>query len=156
MAKTVKSGLNTALQGGNMKAASQGALRIPSGTTAERDVETTAGQLRFNTTTSFLEFFNGSAFVQLKGATNAAHTITVDSYTGDGTTTVFGNGAAGGDSTVEAPMSLTPAADQNVLVFIDGVFQPDSVYTVSGTQITFGSAPGGGTSIKILHGFDAA
>ena len=57
MARTVKSGLNTSVQGGNVKGASQGGLRIPSGTTAERDVETTAGQLRFNTTTNFLEFF---------------------------------------------------------------------------------------------------
>jgi len=156
MARTVKSGINTQLQGGSVKGAAKGSLTIPSGTTDERSATTTAGQIRFNTTTSFLEFFNGSSFVQLKGATNAAHTITVDSYTGDGTTTVFGNGAASGDSTVEAPMSFTPSADQNVLVFIDGVFQPDTVYTVSGTQITFGSAPGGSTSIKILHGFDAA
>ena len=156
MAKTVKSGLNTALQGGNMKAASQGALRIPSGTTDERDVETTAGQLRFNTTTSFLEFFNGSAFVQLKGATNAAHTITVDTYTGDGTTTVFGSGTSSDASSVEKALSFAPSADQNVLVFIDGVFQPDTVYAISGTQITFGAAPGSGTSIKVIHGFDAA
>jgi hypothetical protein len=156
MAKTVKSGLNTTIQGGTVKSAPKGALRIPTGTTDERDPETVAGQLRFNTTTNLLEFFNGTSFVQLKGASNAAHTITVDSYTGDGTTTVFGNGEAGGDSTVEAPMSFTPKADQNVLVFIDGVFQPDTVYTISGTQITFGSAPGGGTSIKILHGFDTA
>ena len=155
MARTVKSGINTSVQGGSVKGASKGSLIIPTGTTAERSATTTAGQIRFNTTTNFLEFFNGSAFVQLKGATNAAHTITVDSYTGDGTTTVFGGGEAGGDSTVEAPMSFTPSADQNVLVFIDGVFQPDTSYTVSGTQITFGSAPGGGTSIKILHGFDA-
>ena len=156
MSRTVKSGINTIFQGGFVKKAIQGSLTIPSGTTSERSTTTTAGQLRFNTTTNFLEFFNGSAFVQIKGATNAKHTITVDSFTGDGTTTVFGGGAAGGDSTVEAPMSFTPAADQNVLVFIDGVFQPDTSYAVSSTQITFGSAPGGGTSIKILHGFDAA
>ena len=155
MARTVKSGLNTSVQGGNVKAASQGALRIPSGSTAERDVETTAGQLRFNTTTNFLEFFNGTAFVALRGATNAAHEITVDSYTGDGTTTVFGSGESTDASSVEKPMSFTPRADQNILIFIDGVFQPDSVYAVSGQQVTFGAAPGSGTSIKVLHGFDS-
>ena len=83
-------------------------------------------------------------------------TITVDSYTGDGTSTVFGSGTSSDDSSVEKSLSFTPSADQNVLVFIDGVFQPDTSYTVSGTQITFGSAPGGGTVIKIIHGFDAA
>ena len=155
MSKTVKTGVDAGLQSGFVKGGPTGSFKLPVGTTGERDANTATGQIRFNSTTNLLEFFNGSAFVQVQGATNAKHTITVDSYTGDGTTTVFGNGEAGGDSTVEAPMSFTPKADQNLLVFIDGVFQPDTVYTVSGTQITFGSAPGGGTSIKILHGFDA-
>ena len=155
MSKTVKTGIDAGLQSGFVKGGPTGSFKLPTGTTAERDAFTQAGQIRFNSQTNLLEFFNGSAFVQVQGATNAKHTITVDSYTGDGTTTVFGNGEAGGDSTVEAPMSFTPSADQNVLAFIDGVFQPDTSYTVSGTQITFGSAPGGGTSIKILHGFDS-
>ena len=43
----------------------------------------------------------------------------------------------------------------DVLIFIDGVFQPDSVYAISGQQVTFGAAPGSGTSIKVLHGFDS-
>ena len=156
MAKTVKSGLNTQVQGGFNKAAAKGALLIPTGTTDERDAVQQRGQLRFNSTTNFLEFFNGTAFVALRGATNAAHEITVDSYTGDGTTTVFGSGESTDASSVEKPMSFTPRADQNILIFIDGVFQPDSVYAVSGQQVTFGAAPGSGTSIKILHGFDRA
>ena len=81
-------------------------------------------------------------------------TITVDSYTGDGTSTVFGSGTSSDDSSVEKSLSFIPSADQNVLVFIDGVFQPDTAYSISGTTITFGSAPGSGTIITILHGFD--
>jgi len=127
---------------------------LPAGTTAERPVTGVAGQLRFNTTLAKLEFHNGTTFVNVTGGASGVATITADTYTGDGTTTVFGAGAAAGDSTVEAPLSFTPATDQNVLVFIDGVFQPDTSYSVSGTAITFGSAPGGGTKISVLHGFD--
>jgi hypothetical protein len=68
---------------------------------------------------------------------------------------VFGNGASSDASSVEKPLSFAPSADQNVLIFIDGVFQPDSVYAISGQQVTFGAAPGSGTSIKVLHGFDS-
>ena len=153
MSKTIKTGIDASLQGGFVKGGQTGSLRIPTGTTAERDPETIAGQIRFNSETSNLEFFNGSAFVNAGGSGTA--TITVDSYTGDGTSTVFGSGTSSDDSSVEKQLSFAPAADQNVLVFIDGVFQPDSVYAISGRQITFGTAPGSGTSIKILHGFDA-
>jgi len=156
MSKTVKTGIDASQQGGFVKGAPTGSIKIPSGTTAERDPETAAGQIRFNSETSFLEYFNGTEFLQLQGATNAKHTITVDSYTGDGTTTVFGSGESSDASSVEKPLSFTPSADQNVLIFIDGVFQPDSVYSISGQQITFGAAPGSGTSIKVLHGFDSA
>ena len=155
MSKTVKTGVDASQQSGFVKGGPTGSFKLPTGTTAERDANTTAGQIRFNSQTNFLEFFNGSAFVQLQGATNAKHTITVDSYTGDGTTTVFGNGASSDASSVEKPLSFAPSADQNVLIFIDGVFQPDSVYAISGQQVTFGAAPGSGTSIKVLHGFDS-
>ena len=140
--------------GDSVKGSSNVGMLIPTGTTAERPTTGVAGQLRLNTTLNRLEFHNGTAFVNATGGTSGVATITADTYTGDGTTTVFGGGVAGGDSTVEVPMSFTPAADQNVLVFIDGVFQPDTSYSVSGTAITFGSAPGGSTKIVVLHGFD--
>ena len=44
MARTVKSGINTSVQGGSVKGASKGSLIIPTGTTAERSATTTAGQ----------------------------------------------------------------------------------------------------------------
>jgi hypothetical protein len=57
---------------------------------------------------------------QLTGNTRA--------YTGDGSTVAF---------TVTSGMTV-----QNTLVFLNGVFQrPTSDYTVSGTTLTFGSAP---------------
>ena len=144
----------TNVVGDSIKGSSNVAMLIPAGTTAERPTTGVAGQLRLNTTSNKLEFHNGTAFVNVTGGVSGVATITADTYTGDGTTTVFGGGVAGGDSTVEAPLSFTPSADQNVLVFIDGVFQPDTSYSVSGVARTFGSAPGGGTKIVVLHGFD--
>ena len=144
----------TNVVGDSIKGSSNVGMLIPTGTTAERPTTGVAGQLRLNTTSNKLEFHNGTAFVNVTGGVSGVATITADTYTGDGTTTVFGGGVAGGDSTVEAPLSFTPSADQNVLVFIDGVFQPDTSYSVSGVAITFGSAPGGGTKIVVLHGFD--
>jgi hypothetical protein len=155
MSRTVKSGRRAQSQGGYVKSSPSGQIQIPKGTTANRSQAPKRGMFRYNKSVERLEFYNGTTWQQIGGGTSGKATITADTYTGDGTTTVFGSGAASGDSTVEAPLSFTPAADQNLLVFIDGVFQPDTSYSVSGVAITFGSAPGGGTKIVVLHGFDS-
>jgi len=121
------------------------ALHIPSGTTAEQPQDPEQGQLRYNSSVTALEFFNGTNFVQLQGAVGAKATITRDSFTLDGSTTVFG------------PMSFDPEADANILVFIEGVFQKDDTYSTSGTTITLTSTlpSDAGKTLTILHGFDA-
>src|SRR6056300_582840 len=60
----------------------------------------------------------------------------VRGYTGDGSTTAF---------------TVTSGADvENVLVFINGVYQrPTTDYTVSGTTLTFSTAPTSGDAITI-------
>src|SRR6056300_1123347 len=60
----------------------------------------------------------------------------VRGYTGDGSTTAF---------------TVTSGADvENVLVFINGVYQrPTTDYTVSGTTLTFGTTPTSGDAITI-------
>jgi len=66
------------------------------------------------------------------------------STTGDGSTSTF----AGFFST-------TPASANNVMVFIDNVYQePIENYTVSGNDITFTSAPHSGARIFAIEGFD--
>jgi hypothetical protein len=74
------------------------------------------------------------------------HTITRDSFTLDGSTTAYG------------ALSFEPSADQNVLVFIEGVFQNDSQYNISGTTITLTSIleADNGKTLTVLHGFDTA
>lgn len=63
------------------------------------------------------------------GATNA----NVDVFSGNASTTAF-------------TLSVAPGALNNTHVYIGGVYQFHSTYTVSGTTLTFGSAPPSGTS----------
>jgi hypothetical protein len=120
-------------------------ILIPRGTTAEQPASARAGQFRYNETLNALEFYNGTQFVQLQGATGATATITRDSFTLDGSTTVYPG------------LSFTPTADQNVLVFIEGVFQKDDTYSISGTTITLSSTleSDAGKTLSVVHGFDS-
>ena len=121
-------------------------LGIPSGPTSGQPTDATPGALRYNTTLNLFEFYNGSNFVQVTGAVGGKHTITRDSFTLDGSTLAYG------------ALSFEPSADQNVLVFIEGVFQNDSQYNISGTTITLTSIleADNGKTLTVLHGFDTA
>ena len=123
---------------------SANSLVIPQGTTATQPGSPLAGMIRYNTTLNMLEFYNGSAFVQLAGGTGGRATITRDAFTMDGSTLIYG------------PLSFEPTADQNVLVFIEGQFQKDDTYSISGTTITLSSTlPGDNTkTLSVIHGFD--
>ncbi len=120
-----------------------GSTSTPSGGTAERPSVSNAGDFRFNTDTNKMEYFDGSAFVQLSKEGNIA--ITQDSFTGDGSATAF-------------TMSTSVASNQaqRVIVAVGNVFQnPASAYTLSGTTITFTSPPGNLETIVVIHGYDS-
>lgn len=114
---------------------------VPAGSSAQRPPSAGKGTLRFNTDSNVLEVFNGTEFKNItkQGTIN----ITKDTFTGDGSTTDY-------------TLSLEPLASQNVIVFVGNVFQiSDTNYTVSGTTITFTSAPPDTHTIVVLHGFDS-
>ena len=119
------------------------AIKLPSGNTAQRPTAT-AGIIRYNSQTSKYEACNdGSTYVELAIAGDVP-SISKVSATGDGSSTVFGSFFGSAPETVN-----------NVLVFIDNVMQePTENYTVSGTTITFTSAPHSGARIFALTGFD--
>jgi hypothetical protein len=122
---------------------STGAFRLPVGTTGQRPTGAT-GIIRFNSTTGTYEVCaDGSTFISLATAGDTP-TISKVSATGDGSSTAF-----------SGFFSSAPAAVANVLVFIDNVYQePTENYTVSGTNITFTSAPHSGARIFGIVGFD--
>ena len=63
-----------------------------------------------------------------------------DTFSGTGAQTVF------------TPLTRAPAGTASIAVFISGVYQPPSAYSVNGTILQFGSAPALGTSnIIVLH-----
>ena len=119
------------------------ALRVPVGNTAARPTAAT-GIIRFNSQTGQYEGCqDGSTYVNLAIAGDTP-TISKVSATGDGSTTTF-----------TGFFSSAPAAVANVLVFIDNVYQePTENYTVSGTNITFTSAPHSAARIFAITGFD--
>jgi len=65
-----------------------------------------------------------------------ASLIAVDAFTGDGTT-------------VDFTMGGIPAAAGNVFIFLDGVMQDAVNYSVSGTTLTFTTAPPLNTNIEV-------
>ena len=63
-----------------------------------------------------------------------------DTFSGTGAQTVF------------TPLTRAPAGSASIAVFIAGVYQPPSAYTLSGVTLTFVSAPTAGSgNIIVLH-----
>ena len=133
-------------------------ITIPNVTTAQRPSGTN-GHLVYKTTTSTYQVYNGSAWYNVSEA-SGEKTLTIDRFQGDDTTTVFGSGAGSSiDDSSSATFSQTVNDATDILVFVGGVYQiPATNYSVSGQQITFGSAPpanDGATNghiITIIHG----
>ena len=119
------------------------AIRVPVGSTGQRPTAAT-GIIRYNTTTGAYEgSTDGSTFVNFAIA-GAAPTFTKESATGDGSTTTF-----------SGFFSSAPESANNVFVYIDNVYQePTENYTVSGTNITFTSAPHSAARIFAITGAD--
>jgi|TARA_B100000287_G_C20567226_1_gene755052 hypothetical protein len=114
---------------------------IPSGVAAKRPGVPQVGSFRLNTTNAKMEFFNGTEYKTLSNAGFVG--VTVDSFTGDNSTTTF-------------TMSVTPNAVTGILVFVGQVYQkPTTHYTVSSNNITFDEAVPVGEPINVIHGFDS-
>lgn len=66
--------------------------------------------------------------------------VELNSYTGDGSDRTFST-----QSNIDS--------ENNVQVYIDGVYQSKDTYTTSGTTVTFntGNAPPNGTAVELLH-----
>ena len=119
------------------------AVKLPQGNTAARPTGAT-GIIRFNTQTGKYEgCSDGSTYVDFAIAGDAP-TFSKVSATGDGSTTTF-TGFFGS----------APESANNVFVYIDNVFQePTENYSVSGTNITFTSAPHSAARIFAITGAD--
>ena len=111
---------------------------MPSGNSATRPVGPVFGQFRFNTDIAQVEYYNGSVWVTV--AAGGGVSYTVDSFVGDGSTTIF-------------TMSEQESSAQQIIVFIGSVYQiPNTNYTVNGGfDITFTSPPPNGNPVNVIH-----
>jgi hypothetical protein len=79
---------------------------------------------------------DGAGSLSFSSKVSTAQSFYLNSATGDGSTTDFS-------------LSTTPAAESNIIAFIDGVFQTQDSYTFSGTTLSFSSAPPNGTEVTV-------
>ena len=115
-----------------------GSVGIPAGTTAQRPGTPAAGMFRYNSTDGKFEGYT-TEWGEIGGGGSTALTVEQDTFNGDGSTIAF---------------TLTSSCDSenNTQVYIDGVYQSKSNYSVSGTTLTFSTAPATGTNnIEVIH-----
>ena len=120
------------------KTADTGAAVMPAGTTAQRPTAV-AGQFRYNSTLGKFEGYT-DAWGEIGGG--GAASFAADNFTGNGSTTAYA-------------LTTPAASEDNLLVFIEGVFQQQNAFSIatsSGTTtLTFSAAPANGNSIIIYR-----
>ena len=95
--------------------------------------------------------------VKLVAGSNITITPTGDDITiastasGGGATNLIIDTVSGDGSTVAFPLSNTITNENNVQVYIDGVYQSKSNYSTSSNTLTFSTAPSNGASIEFTH-----
>ena len=110
------------------------ALTVPSGTTAQRPSGST-GDIRVNTSTGYLEYYNGSGWQDLAPS---AVSSTLDTFAGDDSTTVF--------------TLSTSTSTNDVIITHNGVVQiATTAYSISGTTLTYTEAPKTGDVIEVRY-----
>jgi len=126
-------GSNTSVTTGSVvKFNTVDSIHLPTGTTAQRPTGV-AGMIRFNNSTSNLEFYNGSSWQSAQGSFTV---IASETFDGDDSTTAF-----------TLSDSQTTAS---CIVSVNGIVQqPTESYAVSGTTLTFTEAPETGDKIEV-------
>jgi hypothetical protein len=120
----------------NLTLSGTDSVKVPSGTTAQRNGSPANGMFRYNSTTAEFEGYQNSAWGSIGGGTSD---ITLSQFTGDGSDTTFTLSGL--------------AAENNTFVFIDGVYQSKSNYSVSAADpavVTFSTAPPNTTAIEVM------
>ncbi len=113
------------------------AILVPKGTTAQRPTAE-AGQFRYNTTTSQFEGYTSEwgALAGSGGSGGSSSSFVRDELTGDGSTTAF-----------TLSKSISANNEDRLIIFNEGVFQRQDAYTLSGTTLTFDTAPANGNKV---------
>ena len=111
-------------------------IHMPVGTTGQRPSSPAAGYFRYNSTDGQFEGYT-TEWGAIAGS-GGASAMETNNFTGDGSTTAF-------------TLSSTVASEDNLIVFIEGIYQNKGDYVASGTTITFTTAPVNGRRIVVQH-----
>ena len=197
----------------NMAMTGTGSVKVPAGTTGERDGSPVNGMFRYNSTNEQFEGYQNSEWGSIGGG-GGSNTFTTDTFTGDGATTDYAlsqvinsednlmvfiagvfqqqssysiatasgittltfsvapvntreiviysiagavsgtnlniDSMTGDGATDSLELSIVPVNENNTQVFIDGVYQSKANYSVSGTTLTFSTAPPTGTAVEVM------
>lgn len=132
---------NTQIKGGSYS------VQLPMGTNSLGPDAAVDGLIRYNQSNNKIEFYYNGAWNQV--AKIGTVSLVVDEFTGD-------------NSQVNFTMSQSESNAKNILVTISGVYQaPTNNYTVSGTTLTFTSAPpavdasGSPNKIIVVHNLNS-
>jgi hypothetical protein len=107
---------------------------VPDGTTAQRPGSAALGMVRFNTDNNLFEGYSGS----WGGIGGGESNFTTQTFTGDG-------------SQAYVDLSQIPNSEDNLMVFIEGVYQNKTDYVLNGARLTFDTAPANGRTIVVHH-----
>jgi hypothetical protein len=128
------------LKNDRIRTAGSGAV-MPFGPTSLRPLTPISGDFRFNTDTNLVEVYYSGQWNTL--TREGPVDVTKDTFTGDNFATTF-----------TMTKSYAPGQEARIIAVVGNIFQnPGVAYTVSGTTITFTSAPPFGQTIIVLHGY---
>lgn len=111
-----------------------GTLRLPDGTTAQRPGSAALGMVRFNTDNNLFEGYSGS----WGGIGGGESNFTTQTFTGNG-------------SQAYVDLNQIPNSEDNLMVFIEGVYQNKTDYVLNGARLTFDTAPANSRTIVVHH-----
>lgn len=119
-------GTNTFVSGATLQVNAKDSFLLPAGATGDRPGSTTAGMLRFNTSSGTIEWWNGSTWAIPTGDFTV---VVANTQTGNGSATIF-------------TLPVANATTAGTIVSINGVVQqPVTAYSVTGANVTFTEAP---------------
>mgnify|MGYP003112378658 CR=1 FL=1 len=132
---------------GNLELRTGATIGSSSGT--KRLVVKGDGTITFNEAYTF-PAADGSANQILK--TDGSGTLTFADESGGGASGQIETSTMDGDGS-DTTLTLTsaPTSEDNLIVFIDGVYQNKDSYTISSTTLTFDTAPDNGTKVVAHH-----
>ena len=99
---------------------------------------------------SRLMAFDGSGNITTT-AVDSLSLATLQAFTDYKVSTGTGNGSA-----TTITLTADPGQETNTQVYLDGVYQSKSTYSVAGTTLTFSTAPPSGVAIEVIHGTAAS